>query len=98
MERYTTQTSHPLHIDSKVSYIMVCCLIYFVLNHQILFEKKHSSLRQFHSVLAWCLLQHGGLNRNGPHRLICLVLGREEVVLLGGVDLLEEVCHCGGGL
>jgi hypothetical protein len=30
----------------------------------------------------------GGLNMLGPW----------EVALLGGVALLEEVCHCGGGL
>jgi hypothetical protein len=30
----------------------------------------------------------GGLNMLGPQGL----------VLLGGVALLEEVCHCGGGL
>jgi hypothetical protein len=50
--------------------------------------------------------------RYGPHRLMCLnkpMGGREwnvvvgiclaqGVALLGGVALLEKVCHCGGGL
>lgn len=34
----------------------------------------------------------GGLNRNGSYRLLCLN------ALLGGVTLLDKVCHCGSGL
>jgi hypothetical protein len=50
-------------------------------------------------------VEYGGLNRCGPHRLMCLnawpiwsvTLRRCGLV---GVDmtLLEEVHHCGGGL
>jgi hypothetical protein len=29
--------------------------------------------------------------------MVCIGLAR-EVALLGGVTLLEEMCHCGGGL
>jgi hypothetical protein len=37
---------------------------------------------------------YGGLNRHGSHRLMC----PWRVSLLGDVALLEEVCHCEGGL
>ena len=47
----------------------------------------------------------GGLNRNGPHRLMCLnawLIGNGTItsnVLIGvGVALLEEARHCGGRL
>ena len=43
----------------------------------------------------------GGLNRNGFHRLGCLMLGPQFSGTvwkgLGGVTLMEEVCH-GSGL
>ena len=47
----------------------------------------------------------GGLNRNGPNRLMCLTawpIGSGTIRRCGlvgvGVTLLQEVCHCGGGL
>ena len=47
----------------------------------------------------------GGLNRNGLHKLMCLnvwPIGSGTIrrcSLVGvGMTLLEEVCHCGGGL
>ena len=36
---------------------------------------------------------YGGLNENDPH-----FTDSQGVALLGGVGLLEEVCHCGGEL
>ena len=43
----------------------------------------------------------GGLNRYGPHRLMYLnawpTISRCGLVGVG-VILLEEVCHCAGGL
>ena len=39
----------------------------------------------------------GGLNRYCSHRLIGMV-SLQEVLLLGGIALLEEVCHCVGRL
>ena len=39
----------------------------------------------------------GGLNENAPHRLICLntwsLIGGTICERLGGVSLLEQVCH-----
>jgi hypothetical protein len=47
----------------------------------------------------------GGLNRNGPYRLMCLnawLIGSGAIKICGlvraGMALLEEVCHCGGRL
>ena len=46
----------------------------------------------------------GGLNRYGPYRLMCLgawPMGSGSIRRCGlgvGVALLEELCHCGGGL
>ena len=37
----------------------------------------------------------GSLNKFGPQRLMCLNAWAMRVALLGGVALLEEVCHCG---
>ena len=44
-----------------------------------------------------------GLNRKGPQRLLCLnawPIGSDTVsqykLVVVGVALLEEVCHCGG--
>ena len=50
-------------------------------------------------------MECGGLNRFGPHRLLCLnawptasdTMRRCDLVEVG-VVLLEEVCHCGSGL
>jgi len=41
----------------------------------------------------------GGLNRFGPQKLACLNAWHIGSGLVGiGVALLEEVCHCWGGL
>ena len=47
----------------------------------------------------------GGLNRYGPHRLVCLIawpIGSGTIRRCGlirvGVALFKEVYHCGGGL
>jgi hypothetical protein len=40
----------------------------------------------------------GGFNRHDPYRLMSMNAWPQGVALLGGVALLEEVCHCGGGL
>jgi hypothetical protein len=50
-------------------------------------------------------MECGGLNRFGPHGLLCLnawptasdTMRRCDLVEVG-VVLLEEVCHCGSGL
>ena len=48
------------------------------------------------------LFLFGGLNDNGPYRLICLnawfPVGGTILEGLGGVVLLEEVCHRGWAL
>jgi len=57
-------------------------------------DLQHPATRGYHAVsfsmsLCHFLLMHcGGLNMLGPR----------EVTLLGGVALLEKVCHCVGGL
>jgi hypothetical protein len=49
---------------------------------------------------------HYSIAKDGPRRIICLIILRARkwnvvwicLDLLGGVALLEEVCHCGGGI
>lgn len=43
---------------------------------------------------SWSHSDSGGLSRFGPIDLCVSVLGPWGVALLGGVTLLEEVCHC----
>lgn len=44
----------------------------------------------------------GSLNESSSHRVFCLstqsLVGRIVWEGLKGVSLLEQVCHCGGGL
>jgi hypothetical protein len=49
--------------------------------------------------------KYGGLNRDGPHRLMCLnvwPIGSDALRRCGligeGAALLVEVCYCGGGV
>jgi hypothetical protein len=52
----------------------------------------------FHLTAYKFIMRDSGLNRNGSHRVICLNAWPQGVALFGGVTLLKEVCHCGGGL
>jgi len=61
---------------------------------QIIYMIEYISENWSFGLLNWC-----GLNRYGPYRFLCLYMhGPWAVALLGGVALLEEVCHGGSRL
>ena len=57
-----------------------------LLTVNVMFEHRNTKhkIKFYQKALVFC----GGLKENVP----------KGVALLGGMALLEEVCHCGGGL